>query len=125
MICSITKIIKDKIKEILKQIFHNENKPPKTLEQLLDEISPSIDNIIIDYSKNKQLKPLGGEIKLSIHNHNSNEVVIHWDLYFLDENQQYQRMSSEKVINKSMLDAESYQKIKESSPKFAIDPPKE
>jgi hypothetical protein len=116
--------IKDKIKEILEQVFNKENGSPKTIEQLLNEISPSIDNIILDYSKNRKLKPFGGEIKLSVHERNSNKIVIHWDLYFLDENQKYQKVSSEKTISKSMLDDQSYQKIKKNSPVFVIDPPK-
>lgn len=121
MICNIIDNMKLKIKTIFKNLFQTK-KPPQTIEQLLNEISPKVDDVMIDYTKNHPYKPLGGEIKLTIHS--SNAVLIHWDLYFLDDREKHQKVSSKKIIDKSLLTSDAYEKIKTDSPTFIIHPPK-
>lgn len=97
---------------------------PMSIEKLLQNFSPIIDEKVIQYAKTKNLKPIGGEIKFSISPTNENEIITCWDFYFIDTNQQYKKISSEKTITKSSLTEEAYKNIKNNQLTFEIEPPK-
>lgn len=95
---------------------------PMTIEQLLNNFSPVIDEKIIQHVKSTQETPVGGEIKFSLKS--DNEILAIWDFYFTDKNNKYKKISSEKIIAKSSVTDDAYQHIKGNSPTFNIDPPK-
>lgn len=93
-----------------------------SVEELLDNYSPIIDEKIIEYAKSTQETPIGGEFGLQV---NSDEdVLLTWEFYFTDSQNKYKKIGSEKAIQKSLLADEVYAQIKANSPKFTIDPPK-
>lgn len=122
MTCNIINFIKSKVKEIFQKLISNEPRSPKNTEQLLSELSPSIDDIIINHVKNQHYKYVGGEIQLSVTE--NRELSILWDLYFLDNNEKYHKVSSKKIIDKSIITEPSFEQIKKDKPKFVIEPPK-
>lgn len=95
---------------------------PLTLDELLNNFSPIIDEKVIRHAKSTHETPVGGEIKFTAKS--DNEILAVWEFYFTDSQNKYKKISSEKVIEKSSVTDETYQHIKANSPTFSIDPPK-
>lgn len=105
--------IMDKIDE-----FHHIE--PITIEQLIDKLSPSIDKEIIKHHQ-KNLKPIGGELKLSIQENHS--ILAVWEFYFTNEYNSYHKIGGNKTIEPSWLIDDDYQKIKSKPLTFEITQP--
>lgn len=83
---------------------------PVSLNDFLMELSPIIDEKIIDHAKYNQLTPVGGSISLS-KNPSDDNVLVAWEFYFSNNEKKLQKIQSEKIFDKGIFDAESYQKI--------------
>lgn len=110
----------NKVMDKLDEKYHVD---PMTIEDFLQKISPSIDEKILATAKEENVTPVGGEIRLSI-NPNTQDVLIVWEFYFINQIQQYKKINSKKVINKDFFITEAYVEIKNNSPVYNIEAPK-
>lgn len=86
------------------------------IDELIPRLSESIDKMIIDYAKENQLNPLGGNI--NIYFCDDNLVYIEWDFYFTTKNaksgNKITKISSKKSIDKQIFTDSSLQRISEN-----------
>lgn len=102
-------------------------KEPIKLSTLLENISPDIDNKILDVSKNQNLNPIGGEVL--IYMKDDDNVMVEWSFYFNSKEnttQELTKISSQKFIANEYIVNDDILSIKENKIlKFAIEPPSE
>lgn len=113
--------LKLKIRTILFKNLCQTKRLPQTIEQLLNEISPQVDELMVGHAKKHSCKALGGELKTTTHDNGS--IFIQWDLYFVDTHQKYQKIHGNKSIARSSIIQKDYEMIKNNSPVFTINPP--
>lgn len=92
-----------------------------TLESLLQELSPKIDQEIIKTAKQGNLTPVAGDLKISVKD--DKHLSIFWEFYYTDSNNKYHKTQSEKVIDNSFLTDDSITRIKTQPLAFPINPP--
>lgn len=86
------------------------------IDELIPRLSASIDKMIINYAKENQLNPLGGNI--NIYFCDDNLVYIEWHFYFTAKNaksgNKITKISSKKSIDKQIFTDSSLQRISEN-----------
>ena len=89
---SINKDLIGKIDSIIK-----ENSKPLSTKELLNKLSPVIDEEILRISQKEELKPLGGEIFISIDD-KTQGIHVEWDFFFFFFYQTVIKKNSRRVV---------------------------
>ena len=97
---------------------------PQETGEFIQKISPVIDKEIINISQKEQLTPTGGELKLSIDD-KTKDVLVSWDFYFINTNQEFIKKSSTRIVNKALFNDNALQTISTQLPAYNIQPPQE
>ena len=92
--------------------------------EFIQKISPVIDKEILNISQKEQLTPTGGELKLSIDD-KTKDVLVSWDFYFINTNQEFIKKSSTRIVNKALFNDNALQTISTQLPAYNIQPPQE
>ena len=90
--------------------------------EFIQKISPVIDKEILNIAQKEQLTPTRGELKLSIHD-KTKDVLVNWDFYFMNTNQEFIKKSSTRMVNKALFTNNAIQTISTQSPAYNIQPP--
>ncbi len=96
---------------------------PITLEQYLENISPTIDEQIKNYCQKQPVQSLGGE--LIFKEDTDDKIHIQCDCYYKNATGKIIKISSEKRLDKAIFTTESLEKILKTSPIYPIEPPQE
>ena len=83
---------------------------PQETGEFIQKISPVIDKEILNISQKEQLTPTGGELKLSIDD-KTKDVLVSWDFYFINTNQEFIKKSSTRIVNKALFNDNALQTI--------------
>lgn len=97
---------------------------PQETGEFIQKISPVIDKEILNISQKEQLTPTGGELKLSIDD-KTKDVLVSWDFYFINTNQEFIKKSSTRIVNKALFNDNALQMISTQLPAYNIQPPQE
>lgn len=97
---------------------------PQETGEFIQKISPVIDKEILNISQKEQLTPTGGELKLSIDD-KTKDVLVSWDFYFINTNQELIKKSSTRIVNKALFNDNALQTISTQLPAYNIQPPQE
>lgn len=97
----------------------NYKKKPIPLKVFLDDISPEIDEKVLAYAIKEGVKPLGGEIIISL---NRDNITLKTNLYF-QHNKKIILSVSEKKIDSKIFTKEDLKRVRDGSVKYDIDPP--
>ena len=97
---------------------------PQETGEFIQKISPVIDKEILNISQKEQLTPTGGELKLSIDD-KTKDVLVSWDFYFINTNQEFIKKSSTRIVNKALFNDNALQTISTQLPAYNIQPPQE
>lgn len=112
----------EKIHGILSFIDDRLNhKIPMTIEQLLEKISPIIDEEIINHAKDKNLTPIGGEIKLNMQT--DNNILASWEFYFSDNHKNISKIGSKNTISQNSLTTDAILQVQSHDLIFNINLP--
>jgi hypothetical protein len=115
-----TPVTQNIIQDIFTEVL-SANKPQETGE-FIQKISPVIDKEILNIARKEQLTPTGGELKLSIDD-KTEDVLVSWDFYFMNINQEFIKKSSIRIVNKALFTSNAIQTISSHSPVYNIQPP--
>lgn len=110
----------DKIETGLDEINEMHKIEPVSIDALVEGLSDSIDQQVINTAKHENLSPLGGEITVS---YIDNKIELHLKNYFEDLNKKIILKESKKLFTEDYLDDESVNKIKNSKIVYPILPP--
>lgn len=116
------------MKKLIERFFkelHNclckANKNGISLNEHLDHLSLAIDEEVIIYVKENNVKPLGGQIFIN-NDKEMQKITVRWDFYFIDNNNKNIKISSRDTVEYDFFDEESRKRIGESLI-FNINPP--
>lgn len=115
-----TPVTQNIIQDIFTEVL-SATKPQETGE-FIQKISPVIDKEILNIAQKEQLTPTGGELKLSIDD-KTKDVLVNWDFYFMNTNQEFIKKSSTRMVNKALFTNNAIQTISTQSPAYNIQPP--
>lgn len=110
----------DKIESGLDSLDAMHRIEPISIDALAENLSPAIDQQIVEISRTEGLKPLGGELKAIYIN---DSIELHLKSYFNDKNNKVILKESKKIIDKNYLDQDSIDKVKVSELVYPITPP--
>lgn len=111
----------DKGNQLMDKIDDSFHVEPLSIKQLLNYLSPVIDEKIIEQMKDTTLKPIGGELKLIAQL--NNDILVIWDFYFINTQNKYIKIGNEKIIKQSRLTHEACEQIKSNVMVFDIKTP--
>ena len=115
------------VSEIINQIqkfFDKLLKREHTLMEFIEMFSESLDELIIQISKEEKIKFIGGKFYLEILNEKDNEMVlVKYDFYFKDKNDAWVHKTNKKSVDKNFLNKEALEELKKGSKSYDIDPP--
>ena len=97
---------------------------PQETGEFIQKISPVIDKEILNISQKEQLTPTGGELKLSIDD-KTKDVLVSWDFYFINTNQEFIKKSSTRIVNKALFNDNALQTISTQLPAYTRQPPQD
>ena len=97
---------------------------PQETGEFIQKISPVLDKEILNISQKEQLTPTGGELKLSIDD-KTKDVLVSWDFYFINTNQEFIKKSSTRIVNKALFNDNALQTISTQLPAYNIERPQE
>lgn len=117
-----TPVTQNIIQDIFTEVLSATN--PQETGEFIQKISPVIDKEILQIAQKEQLEPTGGELKLSIDDKNK-DVLVSWDFYYINKNQEFIKKSSARIVNKALFTDNAIQMISTQSPVYNIQPPQE